>query len=172
MPGLGIFIAMIVCLATSTAAGQSLSGRDIQVLARALTFMLPQPEPDGVVAIVYSTVDAASRQDAEAIATLIGNGLQVGRLTLRPVVMEEGALGTHRSAMVIAAAGANAPAIGKVARTTHVLCATADLDAVRAGNCTMAIRSSPRVEILVNHAAAEASGIEFAAAFRMMIREF
>ena len=172
MPALIAFMGTMVCLATSTAAGQSLSSRDLQVLARAATFMLPQPEPDGVLAIVYSAVDAASRQDADAIAALIGNGLQVGRLTLRPVVMEDGALVKHRSAMVIAAAGANAPAIGKVARTTHVLCATADLEVVRAGSCTMAIRSSPRVEILVNHAAAEASGIEFAAAFRMMIREF
>ena len=35
----------------------------------------------------------------------------------------------------------------------------------------MAISTDPRVEIVVNHAVAVASGVDFVAAFRMMIRE-
>jgi hypothetical protein len=43
---------------------------------------------------------------------------------------------------------------------------------VRDGTCAIGVRSHPRVEILVNHAAAEASGIRFSTSFRMLITEF
>jgi hypothetical protein len=45
------------------------------------------------------------------------------------------------------------------------------MDALRAGKCVMAVRSDPKVEITVSHAAIDAAGIGLASAFRMMIRE-
>jgi len=53
-----------------------------------------------------------------------------------------------------------------------VACLTTDLAQVRGGACAIGIRSGPRVEILVNHAAAESSGVSFSTAFRMLITEF
>jgi hypothetical protein len=48
---------------------------------------------------------------------------------------------------------------------------TTDLNQVRDGVCLMGVRSSPKVQIVVNRAAANASGITFATVFRVMITE-
>ena len=114
-------------------------------MGRAVAFMAPSPAADSFVAIAYVTGNAASRQDAEAIASLIGGGVRAGKMLLRPKLIDTGSLAAGGFAVVIAA--------------------------VRAGLCAMAITSAPRVEIVVNHAVSAAAGIEFAAAFRMMIRE-
>ena len=59
----------------------------------------------------------------------------------------------------------------RASRTRKVPCITFDLAQVRSGACTMGVRAHPRIEVLVNRAAAEASGTEFAAVFRFMITE-
>ena len=46
------------------------------------------------------------------------------------------------------------------------------LDCVRAGNCTVGIASTPRVEVIVSTQQAQASGIQFSEAFRMMVTEY
>jgi hypothetical protein len=50
-------------------------------------------------------------------------------------------------------------------------CITTDLAQVRDGACVMGIRSTPKVEIMVNRAAATNTGIKFAGVFRMLITE-
>jgi hypothetical protein len=152
------------------AAAASLSPRDVQVLGRALAFLQPPPA-SGELAVVYAAGNAASKQDAEAIAAEIGEGLHVGGAVLRPRLVASAALAAEGFAVAITAADANGPAIRAAIDAKRALCVTADLAAVEAGSCTMAIRSEPRVEIVVNHAVAVASDVEFVAAFRMMIRE-
>jgi hypothetical protein len=154
----------------------SFAAKDLQVLARAIAFMQsspgqPPPGPDATIAIAFVAGNAASRQDADAIAALIGAGLQAGGAVLRPQVIDINTLGSAAFRVVIAAAGANGPQLNALARSAHALCVTTDIEAVRAGWCAMAITSEPRVEITVNHAVSAAAGIEFAPAFRMMIRE-
>lgn len=149
----------------------SFAAKDLQILGRAIAFLQSPPAPDSVIAIAYAPGDAASRQDAEAIAALIGAGLQAGRVTLRPKLVDINNLSAAGATIMIAAAGASGPRLNEAARAAHALCVTTNAEAVRSGFCTMAITTEPRVEILVNHAVAEAAGVEFVAAFRMMIRE-
>jgi hypothetical protein len=150
----------------------SFAAQDLQVLGRAIAFLQTPPAQDAVIAIAYAAGDAASRRDAEDIAALIGSGLQAGQSMLRPKLVDVSNLGAAGSAIIIiAAAGAAGSRLNEAARAAHALCVTTDTAAVRSGFCTMAITTEPRVEILVNHAVAEASGVEFVAAFRMMIRE-
>jgi len=163
-------LAAFALLASAPAAcAQSFPADDLRVLTRVLGFV--QPHVVGTVAIAYVAGNSASRADAEAIARLIGDGITVGSATLPPKVVEIGAVATAGAAVVIPAAGANGRELGDAARAAHALCVTTDTAAVLAGQCTVAIRREPRVEIIVNHAAAAAAGIEFATAFRMMIRE-
>jgi hypothetical protein len=164
-------VAVWSCSYGSPAAAASLSAKDIQVLGRAVAFLLPPPAIGATVAIAYAADNPASRKDAEDIAALVTDGLLAGNAKLRPRLIEVGGLATTDCTVVIAAEGANGPQLSAASRIAHVLCVTADLAAVRAGLCTMGIRSEPRVEIIVSHAASIAAGIEFAAAFRMMIRE-
>ncbi len=123
------------------------------------------------MAVAYSPATAGSRQDAEAIVAMIGPGLQVDKTLLRPKLVDVNTLETSGFSVVIAAIGADGPQLSATVRAAHALCVTKDLTAVRAALCTMAITSEPRVEIVVNHEASTKAGIEFAAAFRMMIRE-
>jgi hypothetical protein len=165
--GLAIVLAGVLPKACQAA---SFSAKDLLVVGRAVALMQPPPSPDAVIAVAYASGNAASRQDAEEIVALIGAGLQAGKTLLKPKLIDA-ALAGKGFAVVVAAAGANSPQLSAAAGSARALCVTTDVDAVRAGLCTMAITSVPRVEIVVNHVVAAAAGIEFAAAFRMMIRE-
>jgi hypothetical protein len=149
----------------------SFEAKDLQVLGRAVVFMLPPPPTEAIVAIAYVAGNAESKRDAEAIAALIGSGLQAGRTVLRPRIVDINGLEAGGFQVVIPSLGANGPRVNAAARAAHALCATADIDAVRAGDCTMAITTEPRVKITVNHEVSAAAGIDFATAFRMMIQE-
>jgi len=170
--GLGTVLACIAALwpGASDAAAATLSPQELQVIGRAIAFMQPPPS-GGAIAVVYVAGDPASRQDAEAIAAQTGSGLQAGGMLLAARVVEASALAEGGFAVAIAASGANGPSLGAAVRAAHVLCVTADLAAVQAGFCTLAISTDLRVQIVLNHAAAEAAGVGFAAAFRMMIHE-
>lgn len=149
----------------------SFEAKELQVLSKAIAFMQPPPPQDAIIAIAYLAGIADSRRDADAIALLIGSGLQAGRTVLRPKVIDVNSLGTSGFKVVIAAAGANGPRLSAASRAAQALCVTKNVEAVRAGFCTMAITLEPRVEIIVNHAVSSAAGIDFATAFRMMIQE-
>jgi hypothetical protein len=169
------FGAVLACIAglragASDAAAAMLSPQELQIIGRAVTYLQPPPA-GGTVAVVYSANDPASRQEADAIASEIGGGLQVGNLLLPARVVEANALAQGGFTVVIAASGANGPLLAAAVRAAHILCVTAELQAVEAGFCTMGISTTPRVEIVLNHAVAAASNITFAAAFRMMIHE-
>lgn len=159
---------MIAAAQAQSDTPASLSARDLQVLGRSLAFVQPPP---GTLAIAYAPRSAASRHDADALAAALASGLRSGTSVLHPVVVETTAVASGHFGVVIAAAGANGPELSAATRATHTLCVTAELEAVQAALCTMAIRSEPRVDIVVSHAAAAAGSVEFAAAFRMMIRE-
>jgi hypothetical protein len=149
----------------------SLSPQDLQVLGNALAFVQPRPASGGSVAVVYAGRNSPSHQDAEDILAMIGKGLTAGGVVLTPRLVDADELATTVFSLVIVATGANSEAVARAARAQHSLCVTADQAAVQQGVCTMAIRSTGRVEILLNHQAAQAAGIGFATAFRMMVRE-
>ena len=149
-----------------------MTGRDVQVVARALGFLQPPPSGDTWIAVVFSPDSAPSRQDAERIAALFGDGMRIGGATLRARPIGADALtGASAPSALIAAAGAPMDIVMAAARLGHIACITAVREQVEAGRCTIWIRSEPRVEIVVNQAAARSCGLDFAAAFRMMVRE-
>ena len=166
-----LLIVAFSALIGTQADAASLSTHDLQILGRVLAFTQLVFTGEQTVAIVYAIGNEASRRDAELIAAEIGNGLRVGAILLRPRLVDTASLATGGFTVLIAADGAAGVQLIQATRREKALCVTASFAAVEAGDCIMAIRSEPRVEILVNHTAAIASGIEFAAAFRMMIRE-
>ena len=149
----------------------SLSLRDLQVVVRALGFLQPPPANNAWMAVVFAPGSAASRQDAERIAALFGDGLRAGGGTLRARPVPADALPAGGFAALIAAAGAPGEALLAAARAHRVACVTSVMQQVEAGQCTFWVRSEPRVEIVVSRAATAASGIALAAAFRLMVRE-
>ena len=144
---------------------------ELGVLSRTLTYLQPSRPSAGVVAIAYAADNPASRADAESIAALLRDGLRVGNAVLRPKLTDTASLASVPFSVVIAASGAAGSRLGGIVRDRRGLCVTADVAAVEAGTCTMAISAAKLVSIVVNHAVSVACGIEFASAFRMMIRE-
>jgi hypothetical protein len=168
----GRFVAVAVgCLATQPAAAASLSPEELRILGKSLVFLQPRLTGEGTVAVVYDAANPKSHEDAEAISASIGSGLVAGGAVLRPRLVDSAALGAADFALVIVAAGANSESVIQVVRSRHALCVTGDVPAVQGGTCIMAIRSADRVEVLLNHRAAEGAGIGFATAFRMMVQE-
>jgi hypothetical protein len=150
---------------SGAAAAASLSGRDVQIIAKALGFLQPTPH-GGRVAVIYAGGSAASRADAADIVLLFGDGLASagGSVTAKAVTAAEVGDGSGYVAIIVAA-GAEAPA------PHGLLSITAADELVRSGKCVMAVHSQPRVEIIVNRAAAQAAGIDFTAAFGMLVHE-
>jgi hypothetical protein len=164
-----VLLAVIAPL-TAVRAG-SLSTKDVQVIAKVLGFLDP-PCSDGVVAVVYSAGNAASRADAAEIVTAFGSGLKAGNNTVRAVAVDAAELGKGGSyvALIVSTAAPLDPVMQFV-RAFRVPCITGDVAQVQAGRCVMAVHSDPRVDIVLNHDLAAAAGIAFATAFRMLVHE-
>jgi hypothetical protein len=99
------------------------------------------------------------------------NTVRRGGVRVVACVVGSQSLAAEAFQLVIAADGADGQPVIAAAQANHVLCVTANVEAVRIGQCTMAIPSSGKVEIFVNKQAAAESGIGFATTFRMMVHE-
>ena len=153
-----------------SAAAASLSSRDVLIIAKALGFLDPAPQ-GGVVAVVYSAGDNASKADAMAIVALFGGGLASGGGTITARAIDTGSLGDGSGFVAIILA-AGVEKAGAAAQAPHrLLSITAAEGLVQSGRCVMAVRSEPRVEITVNRAAAQAAGVAFTAAFGMLVHQ-
>ena len=162
----GLFAATIFPKSLSAA---SLSGKDLQIIAKAIGFLDPAPA-GGVVAVVYS--DPASKSDADEIVAGFGGGLASSGGTVTAKAVAAGALGEGSGYIaLILASGTATNAVSSVAKLHRIPCVTGSTALVQSGACIMAVQSQPKVSITVNHSAAQAAGIGFASAFAMLIHE-
>ena len=172
-PGLTRRLAMAMALAAwvvpPSQAG-SLQPEELQILGKALNFMEPALNGPVSVAVVYRDGNDASRRDAEALAAQI-DVIDLGGQHATAAVVSSLSLADARFQLIVTAAGVDSEPLIEAAQAHRALCVTADVDAVRAGHCTMAIRAARKVEIFVNRGAAIQTGIGFATAFRMMVHE-
>lgn len=147
---------------------------DVQVAARALGFVSDPLSGPVRVGIVYAAGNPRSVRQAQSLRSILSEGLRVGTLELRPVLVESADvaradvelffltehLAPHETPNLL---GENAP--------RRLLCITTDLAQVRGGACIMGVQSTPKIEVYVNRAAAQANDIAFSTAFRVLITE-
>jgi hypothetical protein len=154
-------------------AQADVTAKDIQVMARALGFAEKAPTGEIRFGIVYAPGNAASVKQAETVQKLLGDGLKAGNLVLKPVLVniDEAAAADVGAFLLIEGMGADGAKLAAVTKSKQKPCLTIDIPQVQSGSCAMGIKSEPKVEILVNKAAADASGVTFGASFRMMITE-
>lgn len=164
---------VVTALAAATAVRADVSATDLQVAARALSFMEEPLDGTVRVGILHSPSDARSMQDAQALRSLIGSGMRVGSMDLRAVMVPTNQIQTADVDLLFITnhSGALEAHLARAIAAKGVPCVTTDLDEVRNGTCLMGVQSRPKVQILVNRAVAEASGIKFATVFRVMITE-
>ncbi len=163
-----VFAAML--LAASARADVTVT--DLQVAARALSFMSTPLSGDVKVGILYSPSSPGSMQDAQELLRLMGNGLRAGSLDLHGTLVDIKDAATARVDLFFLTdyVGEEAASALDGANAKRP-CVTRDLEQVERGTCLMGVRSTPKVQIVVNRAAADRSGITFATVFRVMITE-
>ncbi len=155
-------------------ANAQVTQTDMLVAGRALGFIDNLKHSSAVrVGIVYDPANAQSAQQAAELNAAMAGGLRIGGMDLRPVMVPLDKLGGAgvEAFLLTDGLGAAASAVARVSHARKIPCITFDLSQVRDGNCAMGVRSRPRVEVLVNRAAADATGMVLAAAFRIMITE-
>lgn len=162
-----------ICALAAPCAAAEFTDTDLQVAARALSFM-EQPLSGRIeVGIVYSPDSPRSRDEAERLKDRLGQQYRAGNLELIPVLVpiqraEEADVDLFMLTGHVAGGG---EALARAAQAGGIPCVTTDVEQVRSGACVMGIQSRPRVEIMVNRKAANESGLRFATAFRVMVTE-
>ena len=173
MPNL-FALLLVSMLSITLPAFADVGDNEVKIAARTLGFL--EKALTGVVrvGIVVAPDDPQSSRDAVALQRIMDDGLKVGGLTLKPVMVPiDGIDGANVDLLFLTEGiGARASKAGDFGRTKRIPCITLDIDQVRNGNCAIGVKSNPRVEILVDRDAATLSGVSFAGAFKMLITEF
>lgn len=160
------------CLVLPVAAARAdISQKDLQITARALSFMEKPPIGETRLGIVYDPNDPRSAAQAQAVKKMLASGMKVGNLVLKPVMVELGQAARANVDLFFLTEhlGEGSADIADISEAEQIPCITVDIAQVRQGACVMGVRSRPKIEILVNRQAAANSGMKFATAFRMMI---
>jgi hypothetical protein len=169
-------ITLLLCclfvIALPAQAEVSLS--QMQILVRALGFLNNPPTGTITLGIVYSASEPGSEQEANALHTLLDDGLQVGNLYIKSVLVNinDAANADVNLFFLTKHLGAEGRKILTASQKKQILCVTTDTSAVVNGSCGLGIVSQPKIQILVNHGAASSSGASFSTVFNMMITEY
>ncbi|MDE2466306.1 MAG: hypothetical protein KGO02_21725 [Alphaproteobacteria bacterium] len=166
--------AAVLVAALAAPADAQIEQADLLVAGRALGFVRNLEHKDPVrIGIVYDPGGAQSAQDATDIAAILGAGLRIGTLVLKPVRVPIRDLERAQvdAILMTAGLGTSASDVGRISRARKIPCITFDLEQVRRGACAIGVRDEPSIEVFLNRSAAAESGIEIAAVFRFMITE-
>jgi hypothetical protein len=170
-PGLWALLLGGALMALPAAA--EVSDTTLLVAARALSFLQHPLQGEVIVGIVYQPGNAQSALEARQLDARMEDGFRAGQLVLRSRLIALDELANYNVGLYFLTSelGHAATALAQLNRSRKIPCVTTDIAQVRDGNCAMGVQALPRVEILVNRAAAAASGMNFSAAFRVMITE-
>lgn len=161
-------------LLCADAAVTELAPQDLQIIARTLGFLNPPLAGELRVGIVYDPSSTAASLEANKVRTLMSESPNAGSLKLQPVLVTfaEAAGANVDLFLLTAGNGQLAAELPAILENRKLPCFCVELEAVRAGFCTVGIQALPRVEILVNSKLAHDSDLTFASVFRMMVKEF
>lgn len=171
------FAALVLAAVAVTLSSPARAGIDeqqLQIAARALSFMQNPPAGAVQVGIVYDPKSPQSAAEATALQQILERDPKTGNFVMQPLLLKPEEAGSAQVGLFLLTdgVGAGAMQLAGATRAKHVPCVTGDLAQVKDGACAIGVRSNPRVEILVNSATAAASGVVFSTAFRMLITEF
>ena len=146
---------------------------DLQIAARALSFMERPLSGTVRMGIMYIPGDPASEAEAESAVQLLGSGLKAGNLLFAPVRVAVKDAGTAVVDLFFLPDGMgdrSAP-VAAAAEKRKLVCVTLDISQVEKGACVLGVQSKPKVRIFVSRSAAIASKSTFVTVFLMMVSE-
>jgi len=162
---------LVVLLAPPAHAQMTMA--DLQIAARALSFMEHPLSGTVRLGIIYVPGDEASIRQADDVARLLGSGLKVGNLTITPVRVPVDQAGTAPVDLFFLPEGIGNQAlpVSAASRKRKLTCITLDIKQVENGFCVLGVQSLPKVRIYVNRAASNACNASFVTVFLMMVTE-
>jgi hypothetical protein len=166
LTALSVAIGLISTTAWSPAQA-GFTAKEAQIMGRVLGFLEPSQPSSVTLALVYDS--PASQKAAEALAGQIAG--KAGNFTLVPKVVKSSDIAGSGANAILVMDGVGGSAAADATKSKKIPCFTGDSALVRSGSCLISIKTDPKVEILVSSSLEKASGIGFAAAFRMMITE-
>jgi hypothetical protein len=164
----------LACLLGPIAAGAT-SPKDLKIGIHVIDFVTNAPSGRTGFGIIYDSRSRESLEDAQAIMDSLSAPALKLPDGLKPVLIDIKDLDQAGNLRVLVVADhmkAYYDQLADYGRRTHTLALSSDLDCVRSGRCTVGIVSGPRVEVIVSTRQAQASGIQFSEAFRMMVTEY
>src|SRR5262249_14147169 len=132
------------------------------------------PATANKIAIIYNPADAGSVRSAETAQQRMGASFKAGPRTLAVVLVAVTELDTLRDVAVLFAAaelGADVAKVAAASQASKAPCVTDDLELVKRATCAVGVRTSPKVQIMVNKALTAAVGLTLDPAFKMLITE-
>jgi hypothetical protein len=147
---------------------------DVQVAARALSFVSDPLSGTVRVGIVYAPDRPSSVRQAQGLRNMLADGLRIGAVELRPVLIDSARVANADVDLFFLTEfnpTDGTPDLLSDSTKRPILCITTDITQVHSGSCVMGVRSRPKVEVFVNRAAASANGVIFSTVFRVMITE-
>ncbi len=164
--GIGLLCCLLVM---AVQAHADVSTRDMQVVARAISFLESAHSGEVYLGIIFDPANNRSLQQAAELTDMLSGGFQSGSVTLTPISVPITDLNPGEADLYFLTEFTDVKSTDLPER--HLPCVTVDLEQVMNGTCVMGIRTVPKVEIVVNRNTAEITGTYFASVFRMMIRE-
>jgi hypothetical protein len=168
------FWRLALSLAALGCAAPLAAELNVPIAVRVVSFLQPSPTGSVSTAILYDPNNAASEAEAAAIQRAVGSGLVIGRSTIRArriPISAMGDLSGYRVAFVTAGLRSEQADIAAAASRSSVLTISSDRSCVQTARCVVGVTASPKVQIIVNRAAARASNIRFGSAFLMLVKE-
>lgn len=163
-------LILTVILSSISPASANASARDLAIAVRAIDFVRPKPS-GGSIAVIFDPSDPSSKSIAEAVAATMPTSTKRIAIQATPVAIEDMAAINRSDAVFLPSGLSNIEPFARALAGQGLLCFTTERAYVEAGHCVMSVTSSPKVEILVGMSAAQAYGVAFGNAFRMMIKE-
>jgi hypothetical protein len=165
--------AILPLLVAATPAFAGDEAKVVEIAARALSFLEPAPSGEVPLTIVFDPAVPASVSQKDAVIGALGAAVTVGSLSLKPTALPIGDLGSASGPAMFLTTGLDG-SLDKVAAAVagkQVVTIGADTSCVSSGKCVLGVETQPKVQVLVNAAAAKAAGVSFKSAFRMMVKE-
>ncbi len=169
-----IFICtLVICLLSLPALATEQS--DIDASLKALPLLINKISGDATMAIVYDPADATSKNDAQAIQSIVQAGVQIpggGKLsTILVGINELGKLSRAKIAFLTPGITSHYDDINTATSAASILTFSTDIDCVKAAKCIIGVVTKPSVIIYYSKPAAEAAKIEFSQNFSMLVKQ-
>lgn len=165
---------MLACLLVPVLGGAT-TLKDVKIGIHVIDFVTNAPSGRTGIGIIYDPRVKESAEDAQLILESLSSPAIHLAADLKPALIDIRDLDEARSLRAVVVADRMKPyydTLAEFGRRTRTLVMSSDLDCARAAQCTVGIASNPRVEVIVSSQQAQASGIQFSEAFRMMVTEY